>query len=215
MLPHEMPTYEKAEMHKRSCSICKLDEDTKNDVNSALLRGKTLTWIRKMLEEKGIQVANESIAKHRTYLPFLINEKQLAGVVKDCEMISRIGIEPNEVHERAAVVANARLAYDYAKTICQLQLWTGTIPQLLGRLAEELEGNKAIPVKDLASSLDLLVKNGALLGGDATERLEMNGQVKHSDNSTIGMLLKTDPTAKDALADLYRRAARLETTGEI
>jgi hypothetical protein len=215
MLPHEMPSYEKAAAHKRHCKICNCAPEVVDDVNGALLRGRPLKEVQSRLEHSGCDAELDQIARHRSFLPFLINNKQLAGVVSDCRNELYGEATAEVVSEQAKVVADARLAYEYAKTICQMQLWSNTVPHMLGRLSAELEGNKAIPVRDLAYALDLIVKNGNLLGGGATERLEFNGQVKSSDNTALGVLLRTDPEAREELASVYRRAARLQTTGDI
>ena len=215
MLPHEMPSYAKAEQHAANCKICKQPIEVVNEVNGALLRGKSLKFVRDVLQGVGCGVELEQINRHRSFLPFLINNKQLATVVSDCrnELYGEATVET--VDQQAVLVADTRLAYEFAKTICQMQMWSQTVPQMLGRLSEELESNKSIPVRDLAYALDLMVKNGNLLGGGATQRLEFNGQVKSSDNTALGVLLRTDPEAADQLKDLYRRSARLQTSGDI
>ena len=215
MLPHEMPSYERANLHRKSCKICSQDNALVTEVNNALLRGKSLKFVQIFLQDEGIDVTFEQIANHRKFLPFLISNDQLAMVVSDCRAEIYGGADVTTVDQAAIVVADARMAYEYAKTICQLQMWSGTVPQLMSRLQEELEGNKAIPVRDLAYALDLMIKNGSLLGGGATERIDHQGQVTRNDNTTIGILLRTDPDAREAVSELYRRSARLQATGEI
>ena len=215
MLPHEIPTYEKAEKHRKRCKICSMPQEVVSKVNGYLMRGKTLTFVRDYLEQNGCDVDPLQVSKHRAFLPFLIDQDQLAGVVSDCR--AELFGEPTAeiVSEQAKVLADARMGYEYAKAICQMQMWGSTVPEMLARLSDELQSNKSIPIRDLAYALDLMVKNGNLLGGGATERLEFNGQVKSSDTSALGILLRTDPDAKESIAELYRRSARLQAAGEI
>ena len=204
-----LPSADTVKAHMQKCKVCTLDPELRDGINEMLLRNCTDGQAIKFADENGATLTPETISNHKKYLPFVLSPETTRWLIARAKQNIVADVPSLRITAMEARVAELHLQVQQAQEEIKKNIWGNALPALIQRIAKEADAG-VVPLKDLAYAMDIVLKNGLLLQGEPTGRVE----VTQRDERYLEATLKADPESVDLLKRLYRRRTEVEGISE-
>jgi hypothetical protein len=196
----EFKTASQIKLHKANCKICNLPETLRNDVDALLVADCADSEVVRLCAKHAISISPSNVCNHRRYLPYLVDEEVLARASEKANAIV-CGNTAEGITKMEKLIMETRQKVAEGQERLKDQLWNGAIPALVDAISKQaVEGMPQLG--DVARALDVIMKNAMLLGGNATQRVE----VKTTDGDPRGQGITPLTSSVQATIEAINRA---------
>jgi hypothetical protein len=170
--------YYKVNYHKAHCRICSFPQNEVEQINKLILDGTSndiiTTYICQELhplEDYDPNIMKKTVQLHADYLPYLISDVQLKGIFANARnIVQGENFNTLDSMEKAKqITAIERKLIEEIEDMKDAQLsiynclFKETLPLILNRLTMEILNGKAVDIKHIAMSSDIILRISAAL----------------------------------------------------